>query len=183
MILNTIESKSRKAFQKLISTSIAVVVITFVLLGFPGLTSPAHAGPGGTYTTGWVTRFNVSDTFQSLDWYTNVLDMEVDRNTVALPYYAQVFYPESPDTQIGLSQSSPVQSGQATATIAVDDIERAAYSLESKGVKVAPLCNAGDGYTVLAYFCDPDGNNLALRQNDFPNSFDYCGAPVCNNCN
>ncbi|MEO1376546.1 MAG: VOC family protein [Cyanobacteria bacterium J06635_10] len=181
MILSTIESKSRKAFQKLISTSIAIVVITFVLLGFPGLTSPAHAGPGGTITEGWVTRFNVSDGAYAAQWYEEKLDMLVNNESSAYPYYVQLFYPEYPDTQIGLSQSEPVQSGQATATIAVDDIKQAVDYLDYQGIEVAPLCNAGDNYTVLAFFCDPDGNNLALRQDGSPNKLPVCAPPVCNN--
>lgn len=182
MILSTIESKSRKAFQKLISTSIAVVVITFLLLGLPGLTSPAHAGPGGTGIEGWVTRFNVSDGAASAYWYEEKLDMLMNKESSAFPYYVQLFYPEYPDTQIGLSQSDPVESGKATATIVVSDIIPARDYLEFKGVDVAPICDAGDGSTVLAFFCDPDGNNLALRENNFPFKIKLpdCGPPICN---
>ncbi len=182
MILDTIGSNSKKVCQKLISTFMVVVVITFVVLGFPGLTSPAHAGPGLTRTTGWVTRFNVSNLEKSLNWYIYKLDMDLDHASLAFPYYGQVFYPEYPDTQIGLSASTPVQSGQATATIVVDNIARAKEGLEYRGVQVGELCNAGDGRTVLAFFCDPDGNNLALRQNYYQNNFPQCGPPVCNNC-
>ncbi|NES76996.1 MULTISPECIES: VOC family protein [Okeania] len=171
-----------KAHRKLITAIIALFAFTFVLFGFSGVTSPAFAGPGGTYTTGWVTRFNVSDGVEATQWYEEKLGMIVNEENSAFPYYVQLFYPELPDTQIGLSQSKPVQSGKATATIAVDDIEQAVDFLDYKGVEVGPLCNAGDGYTVLAFFCDPDGNNLALRQDGFPNSFDDCGSPVCNNC-
>ncbi|GEM_PF-2086659 len=181
MILSTIESKSKKAFQKLISTSIAIVVIAFVLLGFPGLTSPAHAGPGGTITEGWVTRFNVSDGAQATEWYERNLGMLLNKESSAYPYYVQLFYPEYPDTQIGLSQSTPVESGKATATIVVNDIMQAIDSLQYKGVPVQPLCDAGDNNTVLAFFCDLDGNNLALRQDNAPNPFPPCGPPVCNN--
>ncbi|NEP07390.1 MAG: hypothetical protein F6K25_12960 [Okeania sp. SIO2G4] len=171
-----------KAHRKLMTAIIALFAFTFVLFGFSGVTSPAFAGPGGTYTTGWVTRFNVSDGVEATQWYEEKLGMIVNKENSAFPYYVQLFYPELPDTQIGLSQSKPVQSGKATATIAVDDIEQAVDFLDYKGVEVGPLCNAGDGYTVLAFFCDPDGNNLALRQDGFPNSFDDCGSPVCNNC-
>lgn len=183
MILNIIGSKSGKVCQKLISTLMAVVVMAFVVLGLPGLTSPAYAGPGGTQAMGTVTRFNVSDLRQSLYWYTDKLDMEYNPRSSAFPYYAQVFYREAPGTEIGLSASAPVQSGQATQTIIVDDIIKAKDYLEYKGVRVADICNVGDNHTVLAFFCDPDGNNLALRQNDFPNDFPRCGSPICNNCN
>ncbi|MBP0021052.1 MAG: VOC family protein [Cyanobacteria bacterium SBLK] len=184
MILGTIGPNSKKARQKLISALIAVVAVTFVLFGCPGLTAPANAGPGGTEVSGYVMRFNVSDIFLSVDWYTDVLDMDIDRKNTEFPYYTQVFYPEYPDTQIGLSASTPVQSGQATATIVVSDIKQAVDSLLSKYVEVSPLCNAGDGLTVLAFFCDPDGNNLALRENDvyYAEELPFCGAPICNNC-
>ncbi|NEP82884.1 MAG: hypothetical protein F6K39_34935 [Okeania sp. SIO3B3] len=129
-----------------------------------------------------MTRFNVNDGEKATQWYEEKLDMMVNDKSSAYPYYVQLFYPELPETQIGLSQSQPVQSGKATATIAVDNIEEAVDYLDYQGVKVGPPCNAGDGYTVLAFFCDPDGNNLALRQNDFPNELDTCGPPVCNNC-
>ncbi|MDJ0676321.1 MAG: VOC family protein [Calothrix sp. MO_167.B42] len=183
MILDTIGSKSGKVCQKLISTFIAVALITSVLLGFPGLTSPAYAGPGWTRTTGWVTRFNVSNLEKSLNWYLDKLHMDLDYDNLAFPYYAQVYYPEYPGTQIGLSASNPVQSGQATATIVVDDIAGARDYILSNGVQVGELCNAGNGRTVLAFFCDPDGNNLALRQNYYQNNFPQCGPPICNNCN
>ena len=180
MRLSTIGSNLKKAYQKLISTSIVVVAVTFVLVGF--LVSPANAGPGGTQTLGWVTRLNVTNAVEAVQWYTDKLDMELDPYSEALPYYAQVFYPEYPFTQIGLSASTPVQSGKATPTIVVSDIIAARESLLDKGVKVTPLCNAGDGYTVLAFFCDLDNNNLALREDYFPNDFDDCGSPICNNC-
>ena len=182
MTPSTTGSNLRKAREKLTSTFIAIIAITFVLLGFPGLTAPANAGPGGTETLGWVTRLNVTDAFEAVEWYMDKLDMEIDPSTEALPYYAQVFYPEYPDTQIGLSASSPVQSGKATPTIIVSDIIPARESLLNKGVEVTPLCNAGDGYTALAFFCDLDGNNLALRENNFPNDFEFCSSPICNNC-
>jgi len=182
MILNIIGSKSGKVCQKLISTFMAVVVMAFVVLGFPGLTSPAYAGPGGTQAMGWVTRFNVKDAYTSVGWYLDKLDMEFDYDSAALPYYGQVFYPEYPDTQIGLSTSTQVKSGKATATIVVSDIVRAKDYLERRGVQVGGFCNAGDDRTVLAFFCDPDGNNLAFRQNNAPNDLPQCGSPICNNC-
>ena len=171
-----------KAHRKLMTAIIALFAFTFVLFSFSGVTSPAFAGPGGTRTTGWVTRFNVSDAVKATQWYEEKLEMFVNDESSAFPYYVQLFYPELPETQIGLSQSKPVQSGKATATIAVDDIEEAVDYLNDQGVEVGPLCNAGDNYTVLAFFCDPDGNNLALRQNDAPNKLPFCESPVCNNC-
>lgn len=171
-----------KAYQKLMAAVIALFAVTFVLFGFSGLTSPAFAGPGGTRTEGAVIRFNVSDGVAAAQWYEEKLDMIVNEESSAFPYYVQLFYPELPDLQIGLSQSQPVQSGKATATIAVDDIMQAVDYLDYQGVAVDPVCNAGDNYTVLAFFCDPDGNNLALRQNDAPNDLPFCGDPVCNNC-
>ena len=176
------ELNRRKAYSKLIATIIVVFVTTLVLFGLPGLTSPASAGPGGTETLGWVTRLNVTNAEKAAAWYEDILDMEVNEASTAFPYYAQLFYPEYPDTQIGLSQSTPVQSGKATPTIVVDDIKKARNSLIEKGVKVGDFCNAGDNETVLAFFCDLDSNNLALRQNNVPNKLPQCGSPLCNNC-
>ncbi len=172
-----------KAHRKLIAAVIALFAVTFALFGFSGLTSPAFAGPGGTQTTGWVIRFNVTDGSQAANWYQNKLDMTVNGQSSTSPYYVQLYYQEFPGTQIGLSQSTPVQSGKATATIVVSDISQAVNSLQSEGIQVGPICNAGDNNTVLAFFCDPDGNNLALRQDNFPNQLPFCGSPLCNNCN
>ncbi|NEP83769.1 MAG: hypothetical protein F6K39_39970, partial [Okeania sp. SIO3B3] len=76
-----------KAHRKLITAVIALFAFTFVLFGFSGLTSPAFAGPGGTYTTGWVTRFNVNDGEKATQWYEEKLDMMVNDKSSAYPYY------------------------------------------------------------------------------------------------
>ncbi|NEP03176.1 MAG: VOC family protein [Symploca sp. SIO2E9] len=170
-----------KAYRKVMKAVIALFAVTFVLLGFPGLTSPASAGPGGTSVKGWVTRFDVVDVNKSVDWYQYALEMKLSLD--ALPYYGQVSYPEYPDTQIGLNSNPSPVSGKATATIVVNDIKTAVDSLISKGVDVDPICSAGPD-VVLAFFCDPDGNNLAFRQDGITITppLPYCGAPKCNNC-
>jgi len=185
MVANTniqsIGIKVEKTYQKVINTVIAVFAVTLVMLGLPGLTSSALAGPGGTTVEGVVIRFDVFDVEESVGWYTELLDMDFNKESSALPYYGQVFYPEYPDTQIGLSAGHP-NSGTATATIVVDDIFAAQQGLMSQGVDVDDICSAGEG-VVLAFFCDPFGNNLALRQDNFllEIKLPYCGAPICNN--
>ncbi|NER22716.1 MAG: VOC family protein [Symploca sp. SIO1C2] len=174
--------KVEKAYRKVINTVIAVFAISFVLLGSPGLTSSALAGPGGTTVEGTVIRFDVQNVKKSVEWYTEVLDM---KEAFGSDSYAQVFYPEQAETQIGLSQNDYPQSGTATATLVVNDIFAAQNSIFSKGWYVEDLC-ASSEYTpeiVLAFFCDPDGNNLALRQDDFMFEIllPVCGAPMCSN--
>lgn len=170
--------KGRTACPKWVATAIAIFAATLVGLGWPGLTPPAYAGPGGTYVEGSVIRFNVADTLPSGQWYIDNLGMQYNPGSSAFPYYVQFFFPEYPNTQIGLSQSKPVGSAKATATIVVDDIKQAQYALESQGVKITPICSAGQGVG-LAFFCDPDGNNLALRQENFSDAFPPCGSPLC----
>jgi hypothetical protein len=171
-----------KAYQKVIKAFIAVLAVTFVLLGFPGLTLTASAGPAGTTVEGWVTRFNVANAESSLNWYMDKLDMELNLSSSELPDYAQVYYKEFPKTQIGLSRSTTVKSGEATASMVVSNIDAARDGLIAQDVKVGEICSAGEG-VVLAFFCDPDKNNLALRQDNYPSPPPSpCGAPICNNC-
>ncbi|NEO33308.1 MAG: VOC family protein [Symploca sp. SIO3C6] len=185
MLANTnIESTGlnlEKAYRKVMKAVIVLFSVTFVLLVFPWLTSTASAGPGGTSVKGWVTRFDVVDVKKSVAWYEDVLGMKLSLD--ALPYYGQVSYPEYPDTQIGLNSNASPASGKATATIVVNDINVARDSIVSAGVDVEPICSAGPD-VVLAFFCDPDGNNLALRQDGITITppLPYCGAPKCNNC-
>ena len=170
-----------KPYKKVIKTLIAVFAITFVMLSFPGLTSPASAGPGDTTVEGWVTRFDVKDVEKSVKWYTYTLDMQ---KAFGDEYYAQVFYKEQADTQIGLNKNDNPYSGTATATIVVDNIVKARKSIIDKGWEVDEICASSDSTreVVLAFFCDPDGNNLALRQNDFLLEIllPVCGSPKCN---
>ncbi|NES25714.1 MAG: hypothetical protein F6K41_44185 [Symploca sp. SIO3E6] len=129
-------------------------------------------------------RFDVFDVGMSVGWYTNVLDMEFNEESSALPYYGQVFYPEYPNTQIGLNKGEPY-SGTATATIVVNDIVGARDSILNKGWYVGEICasSASTPEIVLAFFCDPNDNNLALRQDDFMPKIllPECGAPQCSN--
>ncbi|NES25862.1 MAG: hypothetical protein F6K41_44990, partial [Symploca sp. SIO3E6] len=93
MVANTniqsIGLKVEKASQKVLNAVIAVFAVTLVMLGLPGLTSSALAGPGGTTVEGAVMRFDVFDVGMSVGWYTNVLDMEFNEESSALPYYGQ----------------------------------------------------------------------------------------------
>ncbi|NEP14613.1 MAG: hypothetical protein F6K14_31330 [Symploca sp. SIO2C1] len=68
----------------------------------------------------------------------------------------------------------------------MDDIVTARNSIVGKGVSVDPVCATSPSTPniVLAFFCDPDGNNLALRQDNYVPTvvLPICGPPKCNNC-
>lgn len=55
-------------------------------------------------------------------------------------------------------------SGSQATTVVVSNIEVARNALISLGVDVGPIEDAGKGVR-LAFFKDPDGNALGLRQN------------------
>jgi catechol 2,3-dioxygenase-like lactoylglutathione lyase family enzyme len=175
-----LSKKPKKLTQTWLATILTIFAAALVWLGLPGSMAPAFAGPGGTYAEGWVMRFNVADVESSTYWYIDKLGMELNQYSSAFPYYSQVFFPENEWTQIGLSKSSPVGSGKATATIVVSEIEQAKYTLEEQGVFVQEICSAGGG-VALAFFRDPDCNNLALRQDRFQAriSLPECGSPLC----
>ncbi|MBP0016295.1 MAG: VOC family protein [Cyanobacteria bacterium SBLK] len=152
----------KNIFQKSVIAVFAILLGTFALL-LPGFTSDALAGLGGMPTEGWVVKFNVSNLEESVAWYEEKLDMM--RNTeFDTPVWTQVFYPDVPNTQIGLFESFPDGSGAATATIVVPDIEYGVSLLQKRGVYITPPCDADKG-VALSFFQDPDGNGLALRQN------------------
>lgn len=71
---------------------------------------------------------------------------------------------------IGLSKDGhPTNSGGEVTTFIVPDIKTAKLDLESKGVTVGPIEDAGAG-VYLAFFNDLDGNSLGLRQEQSSNS-------------
>ena len=108
----------------------------------------------------------VSDFKRAAQWYTGILGFQ--------PLYAveEIGWGEftSPLTgaNIGLSQSmtgEPVsQSGGATITFGVLDIDAARAELEGKGVAFDGPTNDLPGLVRLATFRDPDGNAFMLAQ-------------------
>ncbi|NER33653.1 MAG: VOC family protein [Oscillatoria sp. SIO1A7] len=151
----------------------AVIAVAIFLLGLPAFS--AYAGPGGTYVEGWQTRFNVSDLDYSIYWYQENLGLEIG---AYYGDYAELFYPESacPSTDIGLSEGEADGSNKATATIVVSDILKAQRALQTPST---PICDAGGGVG-LTFFCDPDNNSLAFRQNGYDGpSVAPCPSPVC----
>ena len=115
---------------------------------------------------GFVARFTVSDMEKSIAWYESKLGLKLDPR-FAGKYWNQLNFEGMPRFAIGLglpSKHFKVGSGGAVTTIVVDDIKEAKEELERKEVVVSPIKNVGQGVQ-LAFFADPDGNRLGLRQN------------------
>jgi predicted enzyme related to lactoylglutathione lyase len=72
--------------------------------------------------------------------------------------------PDIDQVAIGLSASGSVSPGGSVPTFVVNDINAARQSLLDNGVEVGPIQDVGLG-VLMAFFQDPDGNTLALRQN------------------
>ncbi len=80
--------------------------------------------------------------------------------------WRQLHYPENKAIAIGLweEQYNIGTGGQATIFI-IDDIERARSGLMAQGIDVTPIKQVGDTEILEAFFRDPDGNLLCIRQN------------------
>ncbi|MCG8421391.1 MAG: VOC family protein [Proteobacteria bacterium] len=110
-----------------------------------------------------VAKVDVSDLESSVSWYRDKLCLTVDDRfttetwvqlRVGIPYVA-----------IGLNLSaSNVGTAGGVTTFVVDDIEFARNNLIAKGVEVSAIEEVAKGVK-LAFFSDPDGNHLGLRQN------------------
>jgi catechol 2,3-dioxygenase-like lactoylglutathione lyase family enzyme len=113
--------------------------------------------------TGLVARLNVADVQTSATWYTSKLGLIPDPRFDA-PGWRQLNVSGVVGAAVGLSQGQPVGNGSSVVTFVVPDIELTRNELISQGIVVKPIEHPGHGVQ-LAYFQDPDGNNLALRQN------------------
>jgi predicted enzyme related to lactoylglutathione lyase len=116
------------------------------------------------------TTMLVSDQDRALDFYTNVLGLElrVENPTPDGPRFLTVgvdgqdfmlvLWPGTP------GQPQPYNGGTPpTCTIETPDIRKAVETLESRGVKFATgILEFPWGY--VAQFDDPDGNRLQLRE-------------------
>ena len=122
-----------------------------------------------------VAKVDVCDMDKSVDWYTSKLDFEVDPLFIGNPSWRQLNMPGLQHVAMGLSQSSklcptpatqpnPLPSGHAVTTFVVDDINAARQTLIRRGVDVGSIQDVGQGVS-LAFFFDPDWNQLGLRQN------------------
>ena len=110
-----------------------------------------------------VAKVNVSNIQASLAWYVEKLGMQPAGAETAT--WAQLAFPGHTGFTVGLNlDAGHVGSGGANTTFVVRNIEAARNELISKGVDVSPISQPGDGVS-LAFFKDPDGNELGLRQN------------------
>lgn len=113
----------------------------------------------------FVEKVEVSNMDQSVDWYTSKLDLVVDPRFTSNPSWRQLNMPGLPRVAMGLSATTHTpSSGGAVATFVVADIQAARQTLIDRGVDVSPIQDVGQG-VLLAFFNDPDGNGLGLRQN------------------
>ncbi|MCV6638104.1 VOC family protein [Candidatus Albibeggiatoa sp. nov. NOAA] len=112
----------------------------------------------------FIIKIDVSDMEKSVSWYTSVFDLEVDPKYTKIPTWRQLHSPNETQATIGLHcDPSHVGTGGATITIVVPDIEQARQELIDRGVDVSPVTAVGEDIS-LAFFNDPDGNHLSLRQ-------------------
>jgi len=110
---------------------------------------------------GMLTKLNVTDVDASLKFYTETLGMTNDEKIYVPGVWAQVSFGSN---VIGLNRGKETGSGHASITFYVKDIKAVRDSLIEKGVEVSDTISAGKGVT-LAFFKDPDGNGLGLREN------------------
>lgn len=112
-----------------------------------------------------VAKVNVANMDTAVNWYKTKLGCELNSQVTQDPAWRQLYIPNLPTiVQIGLYQSPKVGTGSAAFTFVVKDIKSARNDLEGRGVTVSSIIDVGQGVQ-LAFFNDPDGNKLGLRQN------------------
>ena len=117
-----------------------------------------------------VSKINVSNLDNSLTYYESIGFVE-DQN-FRTPTWRQVYDPALPESGIGLNLDTNVGTGQQVTTFVVVDIVIARNALAAVIGDYSPTNPNGvkpiQSYppVQMAYFNDPDGNSLALRQND-----------------
>lgn len=152
----------QKLLQKLKTATVIVLISVFVLLS-SGWTSTAVAqSPMGDVVTGYVSKVNVADLGRAIDFYHGILGMEWDHSQNT-DRWTEFFYPNLPDTTIGVYEGQPTGTGEAALTLVVEDIFFASEFLMSQGIEVSPIQDVGGGL-LLAFFKDFDGNSLTLRE-------------------
>ena len=112
-----------------------------------------------------VAKVDVSDMRQSVEWYESKLDLVVDERFDSNPKWRQLNVKGIQRFAVGLNlKADGVGTGGAVTTFAVPDIESSRKELIARGVEVTEIVDVGQG-VLLAFFSDPDGNSLGLRQN------------------
>ncbi len=103
--------------------------------------------------------YYVSDIERAINFYQDVLGFRlVSRDIVARFEVDGVLFELVPT-----ADSTKLQGrGNARLALRVDDVERSSQELQAHRVRVSPAENKGTG--ILAFFCDPDGNEICLWQ-------------------
>ncbi|HXA16680.1 MAG TPA: VOC family protein [Thermoanaerobaculia bacterium] len=111
----------------------------------------------------FVVKLNVTDVDSSVKWYAANLQLVHDPRYDVPGWWAQLNVPEMRCLAFGLNKGVP-QPGSDTPTFVVPNIAKARDRLVALGVPVTPIQTVPPGVQ-LAFFKDPDGNQLGLRQN------------------
>lgn len=112
----------------------------------------------------FVTKMDVSDLDKSANWYEQRLGLVHDAR-FDTPTWRQFSVPGIARVAIGLNRDpAGVGSGGSVGTFVVSNISAARHGLIEHGVDVGAIIDVGHGVQ-LAFFQDPDGNALGLRQN------------------
>lgn len=110
-----------------------------------------------------VMKLSVSNLQNSVKWYEENLGF-VPEPRFNTPTWAQLHVPGVDQFSIGLEEvANPVNSGGESTSFAVRDIEKTREELIKKGIEIQPVIGPIHG-DKLAFFNDPDGNVLSLRQ-------------------
>lgn len=111
-----------------------------------------------------IARVNVPWLEEAIKWYENVFDLENDEKYYVEDVWAQLNCPGHRGFSIGLCKGTPTPGNGSVITLVVKNIEEAREDLLGNDVVVGPIIKEGKGVK-LAYFYDPFGNNMAIRQN------------------
>jgi catechol 2,3-dioxygenase-like lactoylglutathione lyase family enzyme len=155
--------------QKLQRLIVGLLFTVFLAIGF---STPVYAQSRISReeipvdSTGFVYKVNVSDVKQTLKFYRDILGMELDKLATDCPPSPRekcwLEFRNRSNSRIGAFVSPNTGTGSAVITIVVGDVYTARNYLESKGIEVSPIQDAGKRVR-LAFFSDFDGNNLAIR--------------------
>lgn len=155
--------------QKLQRLIVGLLFTVFLAIGF---STPVYAQSRISReeipvdSTGFVYKVNVSDEKQTLKFYRDILGMDLDKLATDCPPSPReecwLEFRNRTNSRIGAFVSPNTGTGSAVITIVVGDVYTARNYLESKGIEVSPIQDAGKRVR-LAFFSDFDGNNLAIR--------------------